>query len=361
MHTRCRRAVLLVTALVAAVSLAAQDARPAALPQPTLHHYHVNSVDPERSRDWYAQFWPNGRKTTFAGLPAFGDGIALVYTKVAAQAPGGYDRAKQRSDPQSAFWTFGSTIKAPDSSALRARLQKVDARAFQPVTLYGGPGGTGTAEYSWGLPMGHTISTLDALAKMPTPPPAPAGQDYGYYVDPDGLLVEFAVIAGAPADDFGAHSHLWHEQPLCAANWYVEHLGMQMAPTRDWVTGETGQPERWEPCERPISQVVTYASTMRSGWLRSPSGNVRFANSTWLAYPRQCHFGRCGADGDRPLARSRGQVLDHVGFTYPDLDAVIAHLEARNVTMQGPYALGDTRAVMVETPDGLALELIQAK
>lgn len=323
------RCTLLLAALAAVAGLSAQDTRPSALPLPTLHHYHVNAVDPERSRDWYAQFWPKGKKTTFAGLPAFQDGIALVYTKVAAQAPGGYDRQRQRFIPQSAFWTFGSAIKAPDSSALRARLRQADPTAFEPVTLYGGPGGASASEDSWGLPMGHTISTLAQLAKVPTPPPAPSGQDYGYFVDPDGLLVEFAVIAAAPADDFGGHSHLWHEQPLCAANWYAERLGMPIAPTRDWVTGETGQPERWNPCERPISDVVTYGSTMRTGWLRSPSGNVRFANSTWLAYPRQCRFGRCGAGGDQPLARSRGQVLDHVGFTYPDLDLVIAHLKGR--------------------------------
>jgi catechol 2,3-dioxygenase-like lactoylglutathione lyase family enzyme len=331
------------------------------LPLPTLHHYHINSVDPERSLEWYARFWPKGKKTTFAGLPAFYDRIYLVYTKVPTRAPGGYDRALQRAVPQSALWTFGSTFKAPDSSALRERLRLADPEAFEPVTLFGGPGGASTAEHSWGLPMGHSISTLAQLAKIPSPAPAPSGQDYGYYIDPDGILVEFAVIAAAASDDFGGHSHFWHEQPLCAANWYVEHLGMQMAPVRDLATGQTVQRERWDPCDVPTSEVVTYASTMRNGQLRSPSSNVRFANSTWLSYPRQCRFGRCGPGGDRPLARSRGQALDHVAFTYPDLNAVIAHLQAKRVPIEGPYTLGDTRAVMIEDPDGLALELIEAK
>jgi catechol-2,3-dioxygenase len=55
-------------------------------------------------------------------------------------------------------------------------------------------------------------------------------------------------------------------------------------------------------------------------------------------------------------------VVDHLGLTYPDLNAVIAHLKSKNVPiLQGPYTLGDTRAVLIEDPDGLALELIEAR
>ena len=57
---------------------------------------------------------------------------------------------------------------------------------------------------------------------------------------------------------------------------------------------------------------------------------------------------------------SRGQVVDHVGFTYPDLDLVIAHLEAAGVPiLDGPYPFGAGRAVLIEDLDGLALELIE--
>jgi len=45
---------------------------------------------------------------------------------------------------------------------------------------------------------------------------------------PDGALFE---IAGGPdRQDSFAHVHFYHEQPLCAANWYVEHLGMELPP-----------------------------------------------------------------------------------------------------------------------------------
>jgi hypothetical protein len=39
----------------------------------------------------------------------------------------------------------------------------------------------------------------------------------------------------------------------------------------------------------------------------------------------------------------------------------MARLKVTNVPMQGPYKFGDTRAIMIEDPDGLGLELIEMK
>tara|TARA_B100000686_G_C16775672_1_gene968297 strand:+ start:237 stop:389 length:153 start_codon:yes stop_codon:yes gene_type:complete len=48
-------------------------------------------------------------------------------------------------------------------------------------------------------------------------------------------------------------------------------------------------------------------------------------------------------------------------LTYPDLDDVMAHLEAKSVPiLEGPYVLGETRAILIEDPNGLAYELIEA-
>ncbi len=111
----------------------------------------------------------------------------------------------------------------------------------------------------------------------------------------------------------------------------------------------------------PIGEV-SYPTFIRSGQLRIPIGNVRFANGTWSWYTRQCRFGRCGPGNDQPLARSRGQVVDHIGLAYPDLNPVIAHLKAKGVPiLEGPYPFAGTRAVMIEDLDGLALELVEIK
>ena len=46
---------------------------------------------------------------------------------------------------------------------------------------------------------------------------------------------------------------------------------------------------------------------------------------------------------------------------YPELDDVIAHLESKMVPiLEGPYTLDDTRAILIEDPNGLAYELIEA-
>src|SRR5215218_6249778 len=80
-----------------------QAASASALPLPKYHHIHLNSANPNRSLDWYAKYWPAGKKTTVAGFPAFegGNGLSLLYTKVDKQPPGAFDRTLHRSVPQS--------------------------------------------------------------------------------------------------------------------------------------------------------------------------------------------------------------------------------------------------------------------
>jgi 4-hydroxyphenylpyruvate dioxygenase-like putative hemolysin len=64
--------------------------------------------------------------------------------------------------------------------------------------------------------------------------------------------------------------------------------------------------------------------------------------------------------GDQPLASSRGHVSDHVALSVADLDAWVAKLRREGVMfLEEPYALGDTRAVMIEGPSREALELVE--
>ena len=363
------RTVLVATSAVmliaSAVHTAGQQGSSAAgLPMPALHHIHLNAVNPEASLAWYRQYWPKGQTTTFAGLPAFHDEIYLLYTKVAKQAPGGFDRKAERSVPQSAFWTFGSTFAGPNTNSARERFEKLDRRQFAYLPLYGGADGKQTALHALDLPMGDALLTRTAMRERaekekaaPRPAP-PSALDFFYFVDPDGMLVE--VTAGK-TDSFWNHTHMWHEQPLCAANWYADNLGFQIPSNANANTAQQLKDGRWDPCNVPVGEV-SYPTFMRMGQLRIPIGTVRFANGTFPAYPRQCRDGRCGPGNDQPLTKSRGQVIDHLGFAYPDLDAVIAHLKTRKVPiLDGPYKLGDTRAIMIEDLDGLALELIEAK
>ena len=174
-----------------------QSATPA-LPMPTFHHIHINSVNPEAALDWYAQFWPRGERTTLGGLPAFHDEIYLLYTKVSKQAPGAFDAKLQRAVPQSAFWTFGSTFT--DTVAMYARLSKLDPKKFSFLPVYIGPDDNVDVHRSALGPYGDQILTLTQLRERAAREKAEgrsqiagatSNQDFGYLVDPDGMLVEF--------------------------------------------------------------------------------------------------------------------------------------------------------------------------
>ena len=332
----------------AAGESSAADTTESASPAPSFHHLHINAVDPAQSLAWWQAVWPAGEVTEVAGFPAFAaDGVYHLYTQVDTPAPGGFDAGQNRSVPQSAFWTTGPST---DGLAFYERLTALDPNgdrfAFLPV--HTGPDDDEGVPHSGLAPFGDrllTVAEIEALAGTP-PERGPNSQDFGYLVDPDGVLLEFNGNAET-ADLFYGHLHFWHEAPLCAVNWYVEHLG---------VGGSVR-----EPCEVEIGPV-SYPTFIPAGQLRQPIGVVRLANAGLAWYTRQCRDGRCGADGDQPLVPSRGQVVDHVGFTYPDLDPVIAHLEAAGIPiLEGPYEFGDTRAMLIEDLDGLALELIEAR
>jgi len=380
MSLRWRHVLTAVIAMIACVScgsdrLTTGDENPegrhavssemsVSFPVPSFHHIHINSVNPSRALDWWATLWPAGRKTTFAGLPAFSaDGIYLVYTEVDEPPLGAFDPERRQSIPQSPFWTTGPST---DGLALYERLTALDSEGtrFSFLPVFTGPDDKSGVPHSGLAPFGDQLLTVSEMAARAASEDDDAvrdrvsGQDFGYLVDPDGVLVEFNGNAET-TDLFYGHTHFWHEQPLCAANWYVEHLGMKLPPRRDPDTQALAERESHQPCEVEIGEV-SYASFLPMGQFRSPIANVRLANAGWMWYPRQCRDGRCGADLDRPLSPSRGQVVDHVAISYPDLDPVLAHLRATQVRiLDGPYPLGETRAVLIEDLDGLAIELIE--
>ena len=74
-------------------------------------------------------------------------------------------------------------------------------------------------------------------------------------------LVEFNGTAET-TELFHGHTHFWHEQPLCAANWYVEHLGLTLPPLRDPETGAEAPRPPYDPCDVEIGDVSSSRSSM---------------------------------------------------------------------------------------------------
>ena len=155
-----------------------------------------------------------------------------------------------------------------------------------------------------------------------------------------------AEIAGDyPSERFN-HVHMWQEDPLGAQLWYQRHLG---APARASF-GDVPAADRARPVARTGER--TYPALDRAGMYRAPRGGVTFGDVDLIWYPNQ---------GEKPLASPRGQLQDHIALSVDDLDGWIADLRRDAVTFLGdPYALGDTRAVMIEGPSREAIELVES-
>ena len=330
---------------LAAGHAVAQPATRAAMPE--LHHVGLNSVDPDRAIDWYLKLWPTAKRTTFAGLPGVQAEMLVLITKVDRPPTGAWRHDLHRSEPQSAFWHIGVNTNTTDTKARLATL------GVTHLPLYISPKDTQSVWRSGLTPYAGTV-TAKQFDTVKTAPPRDGG--FSYVVAPDGVL--FELTGGPGTRDAFSHMHFFHEKPLCAANWYVEHLGMELPPVRD-ASGADAPRKPWEPCDVAYGEAG-WPSLEPVGTIRTPAGSVRFGGGSMSWYPRQCVSTRCGRD--LPFAPSRGQALDHVAFAVDDLDALLERVRRAGVkVIQGIQRFGDTRAFMIEDPDGLAIELVERR
>ena len=252
------------------------------------HHVHLNSLDPHKAVEFYTRTFDVTKKATLAGMEAIqSENMYLLFNKAAKQPA---------TAPDSAVWHFGwgsTDMEADYQNFLAAGV------AFQtPITK---------------------------LA---------SGTLFAYMKAPDGALVE---INTSQTRAF-IHVHLYSDAPLCAADWYVKHLG---AVSR-------GQTQRTGPCEVPFA-----APSEPLGVIRSPATTVRVGEISLIIYPRQ----RPG-----PLVSTRGHVVDHIAVSYPDVAVALERLRQSGVkVLEEIHRLGtgNARAAMIEGPDSIAIELVE--
>ena len=346
-RTMLRRRLLTGLGLVA-LQVQAAASQPPPRPLPRLHHVGLNSVDPEKAIAWYLALWPSATRTTVAGYPAVQADMLLLFSKVDRPPAGAWRNDLHRAEPQSAFWHIGANVNTTDTK------ERLNALGVFHLPLYTSP--SDTTQFVWRSNLAPYAGTLNAAQVATAPAAAPRDGGFSYVVAPDGVLFE---LTGGPTTHASfAHVHFYHEQPLCAANWYVEHLGMELPPLRDSSGKESPHPP-WNPCEAAYGEAG-WPSLEPIGTIRQPSGSVRFGNGAMSWYPRQCVGNRCGRD--QKLVPSRGQVLDHVAFTVEEFDALYAKVRREGVkVLEAPHTFGDTRAFMIEDPDGLAIELVASR
>ncbi len=260
---------------------------PQSAPAVSFHHVHLNSPDPSKAIDFYARTFDVTKKIALAGMDGVqSENMYLLFNKV---------KKPPATTPDSAIWHFGW-----GSTAMAAEYQRhVDnGVTFQtPMTRLG------------------------------------SGTLFAYMKAPDGALVE---INTSNTRAF-IHVHLYSDAPLCAADWYVKHLGA----VRRGNAPLTG------PCEVPFA-----APSEPLGVIRSPAATVRFGEISLIIYPRQ----RPG-----PLVSPRGHTVDHIALSVPDLTAALDRLRKSGVkVLREPHRFGNskTRAAMIEGPDSIAIELV---
>ena len=314
---------------------------------PSLHHVMLNSVDPDVAIDWYLSVWPSAERTEIAGMPAVAAEMYLLFNEVDQPAAGAFRPGLGRPEDQSALWHIGAFANTTDMDA------SLGAVGVPHLPLRISPDDE-VGVWRSGLVPYAGIRTVEQIAGAEPADPRDGG--FSYVLAPDGVLFE---LAGGPGTRPSmSHVHLFHEQPRCAANWYVERLGMSLPPARN-PDGSAAPSQPFEPCEAEIGEGG-WPSLERAGTIRDPRGTFVHGSGSISFYPRQCHHGRCGED--RPLAATRGQVLDHVAFTVGDVDAWHAWLLGADVeVVEAPHPFGDSGAFMIEGPDGLAIELVEAE
>ena len=331
------RRALLASVLIACWQPA--DAQPpdAPLPPPKFHHLQLNSVDPDAAIAFYVKQFPSTSKTAWEGMPALAtpNTVLIVFNKI-TPAPD--------ADPNvTAYWHFGWSVTDSRKSLGIFRAQDLlvpfyadDQGDFVGIS-------SDTYPYPPGVP-GRTRAQLAEAKAQNLQPTHVAGN--GYILGPDRAIIEFT--GNGPAERFD-HVHIWQDEPVCAQLWYQKHLNA--APRRQ--RADTNPPPTEENCKLPRGGEPSWPSLIKQGTYRSPTGGVSFGDVAMNWYPNQ---------GDRPLAPSRGHLIDHVGLGVSDLNAWIDKLKSEDVTfLRQSYKIGDARAVMIEGPSHETIELVEVK
>src|SRR5262249_1643333 len=247
----------LLLTLIPLVSQSPGGTRQEAPKGASFHHVHLNSTDPSKAIEFYTRVFDVTKKVRLADFEGIqSENMYLLFNKTPSSPP---------TSPDSAIWHFGW-----GSTAMEADYQKH-------------------------LASGVTFQT--PITKLNS------GVLFAYMKAPDGALVE---INTSNTRAF-IHVHLYSDAPLCAADWYVKHLG---------AVSRSSAP-RTGPCEVPFA-----APSDPLGVIRSPATTVRVGEVNLIIYPRQ----RPG-----PLVSPRGHVVDHIAFRVPDLTVALQQLRKAGV------------------------------
>jgi catechol 2,3-dioxygenase-like lactoylglutathione lyase family enzyme len=334
----------LLFALSMAVSLAlgaapALEAQTQDLSAPGFHHLHLLTTDPEAAIAWYLDQFGSASRTSWEGMPAIvsPNDVLLVFTRV---------DAPPLTSPQTAIWHWGWHV-----TDTRASLADYLRRGVSLAPLYTGDGDSTVyvSSDSWPGPRGSIARTMAQIADAKAQNIQPTGGGgFAYLNGPDGAYVEYQ---GDMRVERFNHVHMYYDDPRCATLWYRVHLNVPAS--RGSRGGGPGEAISEADCRIDNDYTRSWPALEREGTVRTATGGAMFDDVAVIGYVKQT---------PTPLESTLGHTADHIGLSVTNLDAWVTKLRRENVRiLKEPYRVGDTRAVMIEGPSRVALELIEVR
>ncbi len=211
-------------------------------------------------------------------------------------------------------------------------LTKVDAppRDLETTAIrhIGWAGVDGPNEFAWWKNEGLDFHT----------PLTPLGQQWFFYIwGPDREIAE--VYTGDRNHLFN-HVHFSTDDVGAMAGWFEQHLGMRF-PASAKQPRPTDPTQRWGTSARldGVSFVLIYKDHYYAdGEKRLPEG--------------------------RRLEPTQGSPVDHIGFSYEDIDPVFERMQKAGVSIASPIAHRpeqDLRSFFVLGPDNVLIEIVEAE
>jgi hypothetical protein len=349
-------AVAVVAAAAGVVSRTEQQS--GELPRPGFHHIHMNSPNPSAAIDTLMKVYPASTKVMVGGFEGIrsANGITMLFTKGNTPPPApGPGRVTEKA-PQTAFWHHVWAVT--DGRAVLRRLRESDPTFDKTkfIPQYTSPAG-GTVDFSSDTFPGFLTTSQVDEAKRNGVMPTHQGGYFNWY-GPDGVVME---TTDARAESYNIIG-MFEDQPYCALFWYRKHLDAADRPASGARGGQSGtgapagppEPTSEADCKVTRGTEVSWPSTYKNGHHRVPPPQlVYYDNLTLRWYMNQ---------ENRPLAPTRGQLMDHIALSVTNLDAWVGRLRGEGVKiLEKPYRFGETRAALIEGPSREGIELVEKK
>ncbi len=244
---------------------------------------------------------------------------------------------KYFSGVRSAFRDNADAILTDRSFLLLNKVDKAPEWELLSAIYHIGWGGVdGPSDFKW---------RDEGGMEWETPLSALGNEHFMYAFGPDKEVVE--VWTGFRHHRFG-HVHLLAEDVNAAKNWYIENLGLK------------GPPDRPKPAKAP--KDVDPGLVFQYLWLSQVS-TTNGVTINIFGKPSEDSLVWWNYGGLGELVPTDDRVVDHIAFSYPDIEPVFDRMKKNGVEIVKPIAMSDKyklNSFFVRGPDQVLVEIVEA-